>query len=359
MREIINNYNGKQLEYFVDTMIFPKHIYTGDDAIANALLSHLPLITSEYKEIKDSLGQDGLTEDFMANELILFATPDSLKKAETLKNSDGYFCPSLFIMDREPGFEGWGEGDEKMIEELAIASMVPEVFEDDSYNWQRIFPLYGTNHFGQLGPMNLSKKVQQMDHPSHEEEQEYRSITDEDIRRGRWSDGSGGEPCKDAIAELEWNECCELSLFKEYDQAHYAMDLPASWIVDNHGRATGHNAEYHEQRCALNALYNHPVHDWKTWVGEYHSKPMVRPDLIDWHSLDRKGIHRVKCTLKATGDDFAVSTCDFGAVYVPKHYLALISNRLGDIFYARLKIPRRSDGTITKYPLRVEEIVSC
>ena len=359
MREINKN-NGRQLEFFVDTMIFPKYIYTEGDVIANALLGHVPLITSDYKKIKDSAGMDGCHDDFMANDLIIIATPDSLKEAETLKNSDGYFCPNLFIMDRGPEFEGWGVGDEKMIEELAAESgMVPEVFEDDSYNWQRIFPLCGTNHFGQLGPMNLSEKVQQMYHPSREEVDEYGSITDDDIRRGKWISGFGGNPTEEELAELEWNECCELSLFLEYDQTHHATDSPASWIVNNHGRAIGHNAEYHEQLCALNALYNHPIHDWKTWVGEYHPQPAVHPEMVNCHSIDKNGIDRVKCTLKATGDNFAVSTCEYGAIYVPKHCMALISNRLGDTFYARLKIPRRSDGKKEKYSLRVEEILSC
>tara|TARA_Y100000817_G_scaffold305447_1_gene289525 strand:+ start:162 stop:1442 length:1281 start_codon:yes stop_codon:yes gene_type:complete len=365
----------EQLERCVEMTTFSPEIYTGGDIIADALLSHLPVITSQYqKEKGEILRKEHSDRGFMANELILLATADSLKKAESLKNSDGFFCPSFFVLDREPGFEGWGMGDEKIIEYLAIATgMAPEVMDDENYNWERIFePSYNELedphswnwNYARDDAIDLAIKfcdeIHAQNYPSNEEEEEYFSITSDDIRHGRWVNHFGHEETGTSRDDFEWSECNELSLFKEYDITHHVTGSPPTWIIDHRGNAKVYNAEYHEQQSSLNALFNHPEHDWKTWQGNIEGvngtcAPRVRPDWNDWHKLDRNGIDMVYCTLKASGENFAVCVSEYGAAYVPKEFLRFIGENIGDTFYAKLKIPR---GSRQKYALRVEQILS-
>ena len=255
-------------------------------------------------------------------------------------------------------------GDEKIIEELAIAcNMVPEILHDDDYEWGELYDMTeGIPFHTTQGERDLREQIRELHFPC---ETEARNLIRScggmsEIRppNGEWTLVSAeGTKDRELSAEErdneEWNECLELSYFAEYDQS----TDKAFFIVDNKGRPTAHNAERHEQQCALNALWNHPELDLKvestissldgrgfTQVQEVVEKPNV---------LDECGIHAVECQIIASGDNFAAAICRYGGVFVPRRFQALIGD--GGDFTARLTIS--TEGA--KYPLRVAEINRC
>jgi hypothetical protein len=151
----------------------------------------------------------------------------------------------------------------------------------------------------------------------------------------------------------EWNECLELSYFSEFDQS----TDQEFFIVDNKGRPALHNAERHEQRCALNALWNHPELDLKvkSTITSLDGSGFTRlQEVVDEPNiLDQCGIHGVECSLIASGDNFSAAICRYGGIFVPRKYQSLIGDE--GTFTARLTISNAG----AKYPLRVVEINRC
>lgn len=249
-------------------------------------------------------------------------------------------------------------GDEKIIEELAIAcNMVPEILHDDDYEWNELYITSTTQ-----GERGLREQISKLHFPGETEAKNlFRSSGGMtglyQLPRGEWTlvsaEGTDDlEVSEEERANEEWTECQELSYFAEYDQS----TDKAFFIVDNKGRPTAHNAERHEQQCALSALWNHPELDLKvkSWIEaagrertryqEVAEKPNV---------LNECGIHCVECQLIATGDNFAAAICRYGGVFVPRKYQSLIGD--GGDFTARLTISNAG----AKYPLRVAEINRC
>jgi len=246
--------------------------------------------------------------------------------------------------------DGWGPTDESTCEKLAIASyMVPEILDDDDYKWGELYDATpGIPFHTTQGERDLREQINKIHFPSKLENDTFFAISDEDIRRGQWIIPGPG-----SRADLEWDECQELSYFIEFDQA----TDDESFIVDNRGRPALHNAERHEQRCALNALFNHPELDLKvkstitsldgsgyTLNQEVEEKP---------HIFDQCGIQGVECSLVASGDNFSTAICRYGAVFVPKRCQKFINE--DGTFTAKLTIS--AEGA--KYPLRVAEITRC
>ena len=274
-----------------------------------------PRTTTEFLESRYVSGEDTL-DGWMSK-----SERRRRRKAEGLEETDGE-----------------GLTDEEIIEELAIASnMVPEILHDDDYNleWEgHLRKLHHRFHF-----------------PSKSDTDEFMGITDEDIRRGDWVSGL----CLwfGSRADLEWEECLDLSYFIEIDQS----TDEEFFIVDNKGRPALHNAERHEQRCALNALWNSPALDLKveSTFGLLHGDGFTRvQEVVEKPNvLDECGIHGVECSMVATGDNFAAAVCRYGGIFVPKKYQSLIGD--GGDFTARLTIS--TEGA--KYPLRVAEINRC
>ena len=301
--------------------IFPATAYTGEDEIATALAKvvdiHRPHSTDHEPGMK-------------ATDLILLTRTPNYKGPVSVED----FLENRPI-DRP---NDWGPGDEHVAEELAIASnMVPEILHDDEYNleWEgHLRKLHHRFHF-----------------PSEHDIEECMGITDEDIRRGDWLPGL----CLwfGSRANLEWEECLDLSYFIEIDQS----TDEEYFIVDNKGRPALHNAERHEQRCALNALWNSPELDLKveSTFGLLHGDGFTRvQEVVEKPNvLDECGIHGVECSVVATGDNFAAAVCRYGGVFVPRKYQSLIGD--GGDFTARLTIS--TEGA--KYPLRVAEINRC
>ena len=328
--------------------IFPATAYTGEDEIATALARHYrphstdyepgmnpadlimlnqtpsytgPRMTTEFLESRYVSGEDTL-DGWMSD-----SERRRRRKAEGLEETDGE-----------------GTTDETIIKELAIASfMVPEVLHDDDYEWEE---------HCDMCERDLREQITKVHFPSEQEIEECMGITDEDIRRGDWVSGL----CLwfGSRADLEWEECLDLSYFVEYlggDQEFF--------IVDNKGGPALHNAERHEQRCALNALWNHPEMDSKVvsitlpfWAVRNGinrvDKVVEKPNV-----LDECGIHGVECQLIATGVNFAAAICRYGGVFVPRKFQSLIGD--GGDFTARLTIS--TEGA--KYPLRVVELNRC
>tara|TARA_B100000575_G_scaffold188721_1_gene152037 strand:- start:183 stop:1100 length:918 start_codon:yes stop_codon:yes gene_type:complete len=298
--------------------IFPATAYTGEDEIATALARHYRPHSTDHEP------------GMKATDLILLTRTPNYKGPVPVED---------FLENRPINRPNdWGPGDEHIAEALAIASnMVPETLHDDEYNleWEgHLRKLHHRFHF-----------------PSEQEIEECMGITDEDIRRGDWVSGL----CRwfGSRANLEWEECLELSYFAEYDQS----TDQEFFIVDNKGVPALHNAERHEQRCALNALWNHPEMDSKVESTiRYHDGGgfTIAPEVVEkTNVLDECGIHGVECQLIATGPDFAAGICRYGGIFVPRKFQGLIGD--GGDFTARLTIS--TEGA--KYPLRVVELNRC
>ena len=317
--------------------IFPATAYTGDDPIANEFAKLYRPHSTDYEP------------GMKAMDLIVLNKTPSYTGPRTVGD---------FIKWRPLAPPGdWGPGDEHIVEELAIASnMVPEILYDEDYKWyvdqKPAQPgSMATTESVSLNDVHLRKLHHRFHFPSEQEIEECMGITDEDIRRGDWVSGL----CRwfGSRANLEWEECLELSYFVEYDQS----TEQEFFIVDNKGWPTLHNAERHEQRCALNALWNHPEMDSKVEstitsldgigfnrVDEVVEKPNI---------LDECGIHGVECSLIASGDNFAAAICRYGGIFVPRKFQSLIGDE--GTFTGRLTIS--TEGA--KYPLRVVEITRC
>ena len=326
--------------------IFPATAYTGDDPIATEFAKLYRPHSTDHKPGMNA------TDLIVLNQTPSYTEPKTTTEflesryvsgGDTL---DGWMSDSERRRRRKAeGLEetdGEGLTDEKIIEELAIASfMVPEILNDDDYKW---------GEHCDMCERDLREQITKVHFPSEQEIEECMGITDEDIRRGDWVSGL----CLwfGSRANLEWEECLELSYFVEYlggDQEFF--------IVDNKGRPALHNAERHEQRCALNALWNHPEMDSKveSTYGLLHGDGFTRvQEVVEKPNvLDECGIHGVNCSLVATGDSFAAGICRYGGVFVPRKFQALIGD--GGDFTARLAI--MAEGA--KYPLRAVEITRC
>jgi hypothetical protein len=289
-----------------------------------------PRTTTEFLESRYVSGEDTL-DGWMSD-----SERRRRRKAEGLEETDGE-----------------GTTDETIIEELAIASfMVPEVLHDDDYEWGELYDATpGIPFHTTQGERDLREQITKVHFPSEQEIEECMGITDEDIRRGDWVSGL----CLwfGSRADLEWEECLDLSYFIEIDQS----TDEEFFIVDNKGRPALHNAERHEQRCALNALWNHPELDLKvkSTISSLDGRgfTQVQEVMEKTNVLDECGIHAVECQLIATGDNFAAAVCRYGGIFVPRKYQSLIGD--GGDFTARLTIS--TEGA--KYPLRVAEINRC
>jgi len=138
------------------------------------------------------------------------------------------------------------------------------------------------------------------------------------------------------VSELEWEECCEPSYFTIYDQTGHEGINGERMVVNAVGEPVLHDAERHEQECALNSYANQ-------WIGGPHT--------ITWR--DEFSVSNVECKIVATGDKFSVATSKFGAAFVPKSCENYIGG-VGETFRATLDTSfekLRSGGA--KYPLRV------
>ena len=326
--------------------IFPATAYTGDDPVAKEFAKLYRPHSSEHKP-----GMKGM-DLILLNSLPSYTEP---KKATDFLEWRG---------DHGAGAspEDWGTTDEPIIEELAIAcNMVPEILHDDDYEWGELYDTTpGIPFHTTQGERDLREQIKELHYPSeHDTHNGSReAISEEDIRRGEWVLVSAEGTYDREVGVFgrdneEWSECLELSYFGEYDQS----TDKAFFIVDNKGRPSLHNAERHEQRCALNALWNHPELDLKvkSTYGSLHGDGfiVVREVVEKPNVLDECGIHSVECKLIATGDNFAAAICRYGGIFVPRKYQSLISD--GGDFTARLTIS--TEGA--KYPLRVAEINRC
>jgi hypothetical protein len=138
------------------------------------------------------------------------------------------------------------------------------------------------------------------------------------------------------VGELEWAECCEPSFFKVYDQTDtsHCKWGGARMVVNNRGEAVAHDAQRHEQECALNELANISL-PYPNDLGEFF-------------------VGRVECKLVASGDKFSVATTEYGAVFVPRSCANYLPG-LGGTFRACLNTTFEKMRTGTgKYPLRVQ-----
>jgi len=318
--------------------IFPATAYTGDDPIATALAGHNRPHNSDYK-----------TGMYATDLILLNRAPSYTEPKKTMdfleSNSLGLGVP----------LESWGPTDESIIEELAIAAfMVPEILHDKDYNWSQLYDMTeGVPFHTTQGERDLREQVTKVHFFSWSDADN----TDIDTEGG-WTLVSAEGMKDQELSEKErdneeWNECQELSHFAEYDQS----TDQGFFVLDNKGRPTLHNAERHEQRCALNALWNHPELDLKvkSTYGFLHGDGFTRVQEVveKTNVLDECGIHSVECQLIATGNNFAAGICRYGGIFVPRKYQSLIGN--GGDFTARLTIS--TEGA--KYPLRVVEINRC
>ena len=324
--------------------IFPATAYTGDDEIATALAGHNRPHSSEYESGMTA------TDLILLNSLPSYTSPKETKDFLEWRGDHG----------AEASPEDWGPGDESIVKELAIASyMVPEILHDDDYDWNELYDATpGIPFHTTQGERDLREQITKVHFPSEQEIDNLFSITDENIRCGEWvlvsAEGTYDRPVGVFGRENEeWAECLELSYFAEYDQS----TDEEYFIVDNKGHPALHNAERHEQRCALNALWNHPAQDSmvESTYGLLHGDGFTRvQEVVEKPNvLDECGIHGVECQLIATGDNFAAAICRYGGVFVPRKCQSLISD--GGDFTARLTIS--TEGA--KYPLRVAEINRC
>jgi hypothetical protein len=139
----------------------------------------------------------------------------------------------------------------------------------------------------------------------------------------------------DHVGEIEWAECCEPSYFTAYDQSTDMIHM----IADQKGVPILHDAQRHEQECALNDLVN-PIQ-----VG-YGATARTEDWEIDNASF--LTFESVECVLASCGDKFAVGVSHLGAVWVPRSCIPFLPENIGESFLAQIKI----SGT-GKYPLRV------
>ena len=327
--------------------IFPATAYTGDDPIATALAQHNRPHSTDYEPGMKA------TDLIMLNQTPSYTGPRMTTEFLESRYVSGKDTLDGWMSDSErrrrrkaEGLEetdGEGITDEEIIEILALASfMVPEVLHDDDYEWEE---------HCDMCERDLREQITKVHYPSEQEIEECMGITNEDIRRGDWVSGL----CRwfGSRANLEWEECLELSYFAEYDQS----TDQEFFVLDNKGCPALHNAERHEQRCALNALWNHPEMDLKVESTiRYHDGGgfTISPEVVEKPNvLDECGIHGVECQLIATGPDFAAGICRYGGIFVPRKFQSLIGD--GGDFTARLTI--MAEGA--KYPLRVVELNRC
>ena len=246
--------------------IFPATAYTGNDPVATEFAKLYRPHSTDYEPGKKAMDL-----------ILLTRTPNYTEPvpAEGFLEHCSLGPPVIF----EGALVDWGPTDEPIIEELAIAAfMMPEILHDDDYEWGE---LYGATEgipcpLAQLTRRraHLRKQIIKVhcpsEHDTHNGSQE--SISEEDIRRGEWVLVSAEGTYDREVGVFgreneEWAECQELSYFAEYDQS----TDQGFFIADNKGRAAFHNAERHEQRCALNSLWNHPELDLKV---EYTISPL-------------------------------------------------------------------------------------
>jgi len=317
--------------------IFPATAYTGDDPIA-----------TEFAKLYRPQSTDYKTGMYATDLILLNRTPSYTEPKKTMdfleSNSLGLGVP----------IESWGPTDESIIEELAIAAfMVPEILHDKDYNWSQLYDMTeGVPFHTTQGERDLREQVSKLHFIP------YSDAENIDTGEGGWilvsSEGTRDQELSQGERDNEeWNECQELSYFAEYDQS----TDQEFFIVDNKGHPALHNAERHEQRCALNSLWNHPELDLKVegtimsldGRGFNLSQKVVEKTNV----LDECGIHSVECQLIATGNNFAAAICRYGGIFVPKRFQALIGDK--GTFTARLTIS--TEGA--KYPLRVTEINRC
>ena len=332
--------------------IFPATAYTGNDPVATEFAKLYRPHSTDHEPGKKAMDL-----------ILLNRTP----------NYNGPVPAGEFLEHCSLGppvtFEGalvdWGPTDEPIIEELATAAfMMPEILHDDDYEWGELYDATpGIPFHTTQGERNLREQISKVHFPSETEAKNlFRSSGGMtglyQLPRGEWilvsAEGTDDLelPAEERENE-EWTECQELSYFAEYDQS----TDQGFFISDNKGRPAFHNAERHEQRCALNSLWNHPELDSKV---EYTISPLdgkgftfeqevaEKPNI-----LDECGIHGVNCSLVATGDSFAAGICRYGGVFVPKRFQGLIGDK--GTFTARLTIS--TEGA--KYPLRAVEITGC
>ena len=321
--------------------IFPATAYTGDDPIAN-----------EFAKLYRPHSTDYETGMKAVDLILLNRTPSY---TDPMKGMD--FLEYCSLGGR--ALEDWGPTDESIIEELGIASfMFPEILHDDDYEWYiTLEPGMGLGpSWSSLNDVRLRKLHHMFHFPSKLETDTFFAISEEDIRRGQWIMPGRlhpADPGPGSRADLEWDECLDLSYFAEYDQS----TDQEFFIVDNKGCPALHNAERHEQRCALNALWNHPELDQrvKSTITSLDGSGFTRlQEVVEKRKdLEQCGIHGVECSLIASGDNFSAGICRYGGIFVPKRFQALIGDE-GN-FTARLTI----SAVRTKYPLRVVEINRC
>ena len=332
--------------------IFPATAYTGNDPVATEFAKLYRPHSTDYEPGKKAMDL-----------ILLTRTPDYTEPvpAEGFLEHCSLGPPVIF----EGALVDWGPTDEPIIEELAIAAfMMPEILHDDDYEWGELYdategipcPLAQLTRRRAHLRKQIIKVHCPSEHDTHNGSQE--SISEEDIRRGEWVLVSAEGTYDREVGVFgreneEWAECQELSYFAEYDQS----TDQGFFIADNKGRAAFHNAERHEQRCALNSLWNHPELDLKV---EYTISPLdgkgftLEQEVAEKPNiLDECGIHGVNCSLVATGDSFAAGICRYGGVFVPKRFQGLIGDK--GTFTARLTIS--TEGA--KYPLRAVEITGC
>ena len=348
--------------------IFPATAYTGDDWVATEFAKlYRPHSTEHEPGMK-------ATDLIVLNQTPSYTEPQTttefLERGDRGKGAPigGWMSESERRRRRKAeGLEetdGEGLTDEKIIEELAIASfMVPEILHDDDYEWTGLYDTTpGTPFHTTQGERDLREQIGKIHFPC---ETEARNLSRScggmsEIRppNGEWvlvsAEGTEDQELSmDERENEEWNECQELSYFMEYDQA----TSEESFIVDNKDRLAPHNAARHEQRCALNALFNHPELDLKvastilslTGSGfNLHQEVKEKP-----HIFDQCGIQGAECSLVASGDNFSTAICRYGAVFVPKRCHKFINE--DGTFTAKLTIS--TEGA--KYPLRVAEITRC
>ena len=342
--------------------IFPATAYAGDDPIK---MEFAKLYRPHSTDHKPGMNANDL--------IVLTRTPnytDPKKTTDFLE--DCSLSTSAPLVDWRHSDEDT-VGDEKIIEELAIAcNMVPEILHDDDYEWGELYDAtpgiparpvdcVGSFHTTQ-GERDLREQISKVHFPCETEAKNlFRSSGGMtglyQLPRGEWTlvstEGTDDlELPEEERENEEWNECLELSYFAEYDQCTDEQ----FFIVDNRGRPALHNAERHEQRCALNALWNHPELDSRvnsriTWVDGRRTRFQEVEEKSN--VLDQCGIHGVEISLIATGDNFAVGICRYGGVFVPNEYQSVVVGHDGT-FTGRLTIS--TEGA--KYPLRLAEINS-
>lgn len=326
--------------------IFPATAYAGDDPIK-----------MEFAKLYRPHSTDHRPGMKATDLIVLTRTPtytDPVPAEDFLESCSLGTCAPLV---------DWGPSDESIIEELGIATfMFPEILHDDDYEWGELYDTTeGIPFHTTQGERDLREQISKVHFPGETEARNlFRSCGGmSEIRppNGEWTLVSvEGTKDRELSAEErdneEWNECLELSYFSEYDQS----TDKAFFIVDNKGRPTAHNAERHEQRSALNALWNHPEMDSKvkSWIEAAGRERTRYQEVVEKPNvLDECGIHYVECQIIASGDNFAAAICRYGGIFVPRKCQALIAD--GGDFTARLTIS--SAGA--KYPLRVAEINRC